>query len=743
MARKIDTGFVVGDQTVERELSSDGRTAAITNLRTGRRVPVESEELKISLGDRALTRADFALAGIDVAEDLVVRLTSTDLDVEVRFSGARKTLFLRSRAELFIEAVDVERLRVEDTVDLGGLGQPFFIGGDLFLALEHPAGHQLRENGALILRHFPGKRAAALMSCTSIIGASESGAVERGFADYVRTIRSRPARSFVVFTGFYDRQGADVTEANMDIELEALNGELVQKRGVRLDAFCVDRGWANLQSVWRHNPRAFPHGLEPFSARCRAAGARLGLWVPLTAYYHADPHLCGLDTHWGAAAGYEIAPNFEFFCVAGPRYRAALKESLADLVTTAGVGYLKHDYNYFFCAAPDHGHATTEDASREAIADALIEIFEHTRALAPDVYITPTSGMWLSPWWLRHCETVWPRHCVDWAYEKKPLAIEPRDWEMTYRDSRIHMNLREDRAQFPLSAIMTLGIIDGRLNRLGGANEPLRKWVDNAMLCMARGTMLKELYLSPDLVTPAQWDALASALHWAESRADVLVEGEMILGDPARGETYGYRHEAAGRTIICLRNPTFEDAVVELDLKLRADQVALVTYPYAEAFQGKLRVPALAVLVIETFSKNELGFDPPPGRFAIAGGELRSLGEPEPAPRAEKKRTWRGELSVTARGLVRPGQLVFVTPSKERATVARDVRYVDGDGWTAAVIELAPGDHEVRAKCSKDTRVYLIHEMHRATRTVSKVNTLPFPPHAFASVDACVMSADR
>ena len=104
--------------------------------------------------------------------------------------------------------------------------------------------------------------------------------------------------------------------------------------------------------------------------------------------------------------------------------------------------------------------------------------------------------MWLSPWWLKYVDTVWMQHCADFGYNKEVVAYEPRDWAMTYRDAAIHQNLHGDRSQFPASGIMTIGIIDGKRNRLGGENEPLDRWANNVVVNVGRGSMLKELYWS-------------------------------------------------------------------------------------------------------------------------------------------------------------------------------------------------------------------------------------------------------
>ena len=76
------------------------------------------------------------------------------------------------------------------------------------------------------------------------------------------------------------------------------------------------------------------------------------------------------------------------------------------------IDYFKHDFNSFSCAADGHGHLPEAIYGREANVDAEIEMFGFLDEVNPGIYINPSSGMWLSPWWLMHVDTVWMRYCA-------------------------------------------------------------------------------------------------------------------------------------------------------------------------------------------------------------------------------------------------------------------------------------------------------------------------------------------
>jgi hypothetical protein len=113
---------------------------------------------------------------------------------------------------------------------------------------------------------------------------------------------------------------------------------------------------------------------------------------------------------------------------------------------------------------------------------------------------------------------------------------------------------------------MTHGIIKGNLQKLGGEAEPLDKFTDNALLYFARGVSMWELYVSPDLLTDGEWNALAKSIRWAKDRFKVLRSTEMIGGDPGESLSYGYAHFAGKRGIIAARNPSIEPQTLKTSL---------------------------------------------------------------------------------------------------------------------------------------------------------------------------------
>ncbi len=94
-------------------------------------------------------------------------------------------------------------------------------------------------------------------------------------------------------------------------------------------------------------------------------------------------------------------------------------------------------------------------------------------------------------------------------------------------------------------------LLKGRLNFLGGNDESLHSFSNEVMMYFGRGVMMWELYVSPELLSNSEWEAIASAIKWAKENKEVLTKTKMILGDPLKREPYGYTHftEDKGNTL--------------------------------------------------------------------------------------------------------------------------------------------------------------------------------------------------
>lgn len=512
----------------------------------------------------------------------------------------RRTLAVRDSAAggHFLSSIHPERgwfRPVRKVLKTRGFGQPVAAlgpAGGFFLGMEYPiatnmmsqkAGDSVFVDCEVELGKTIGS--AWLESEPVVIGLSPDPYVELAFSRYLDAIRVAPATPYLLYNSWYDLRAPEMVkdssrvlnERNCLRAIRLLQQELVEKRGVRLDAFVLDDGWDIYRSDWRLRPEEFPNGFRPLREELRRSGSCLGIWVgPIGGYSHRDWRVGFMS-----AAGYETVGDQ--MCVAGQRYSRRLRELVTDFVRVDSVLYFKWDGIQFSCSQPGHGHLPGI-YSRRAVMETVIDLCRSVRAVNPSVFTNVTSGTWLSPWWLKYTNTIWMQG-ADYGYANVP-SISRRDRAITYRDYVLYDDLVRQGFWFPVANLMTHGIIKGHLELLGDENEPLEKFTDDALLYVARGPAMWELYISPDLLSQGEWDALAGAIHWAKDRWPLLKETRMVGGDPGARQTYAYVHISGRRGIVAARNPDIETQPLsvplsaELGLTPGADSLAVVqTYP--------------------------------------------------------------------------------------------------------------------------------------------------------------------
>ena len=468
----------------------------------------------------------------------------------------------RARTTYTVSSVSVEdmHLPLQPLWPAKGFGQPIFTG-DLFWGLEYPASTNRMDGDHLTLSYIDGRILGPqhpYQSETAVMGVAPSGHVEEAFADYVNAIRVRPVRPFVLYNSWYDLQGKDLNQANVEQRVRDFRA----RGGIDLDSFVLDDGWDDLGGLWHVDSQQFPHGFVPVSSNLQKNGTHLGLWFGPGGGYAQNARTRLTN---GKKIGLEELAGGEWFCIAGPQYHKVLQDRMVEAVTKWGVNYLKLDGVPFGCNDPNHGHPIGIYSS-PAMTRVWISMLQAVRKARPDVFINFTTGSWLSPWWLQYADTLWMGG-ADYGYLNKVPIISPREAAMTYKDSVLYDDFVRHHDQAPMSSIMTHGIIDGRLNRLGGEHESPLEWTNGIVDYIGQGTMMWELYLTPSVLDQNKWNELSQAIQWAKAQRETLLgSGSMVLGDPAAGAIYGYVHRQPGHTLLVLRNPTIEPGTAKLAL---------------------------------------------------------------------------------------------------------------------------------------------------------------------------------
>jgi hypothetical protein len=562
---------------------------------------INGGDFTLEFGDgRSMRRAELRESGASSAD--VRLLVSADKSLAVRITRKCSNRPAYQRTILEITNVGVRELPLARVVmvDLPAppgarvagddRGSPVVVGSS-FLGVEHPFAENRIINGRLrcALPLMQPLRPGETVVASFVFGtAPEPSQLRRTFLAYLEKERPRPYAPFLHHNTWYNLGYSNsYSEADELALIATLGRELVEKRGMKLDAFVLDDGWDDTHTLWRFHS-GWPEGLKNMTAAAARFGAAPGIWLsPWGGYNRAKQERLAA----AAPEGFEIRDGS--FSLAGPRYYARFRELCSNVVRDYGVAYFKFDG----IGASSVG---VIDPAAGRDFDAMLRLVAELRGLRPGLYISQTTGTWASPWWLLHVDNIWRGgHDHDFT----GVGTDRQKW-LTYRDAETFKNIVCRGPLFPLNSLMIHGIIFAkRAAKLG--SDPGDDFATEVRSFFGTGTQLQELYLSPELLTSKDWDDLAAAANWARANADTLRDTHWLGGDPARLEPYGWAAWSPAKGIVTLRNPSDHPATFMLEigsafeLPTGATDRFRVTSPFADSCAPVVELQANAPTKIE------------------------------------------------------------------------------------------------------------------------------------------------
>jgi hypothetical protein len=496
----------------------------------------------------------------------------------------RQTVTLKAgRQPLEVGDVVLVELEAPGAVVAANVDGAPVVAGNMFFACEHPiarsevAGSAPSDGNRKPLRCiYPANallRPGEPRSYSAVIGVVPEGQIRRGFLYYLERERAHPYRPLLHYNNgseigceYWRRRLKDKPEAAAEFRrtqeqtwlanIRAFGQELVSKRGVVMDSFAHDFEWDDETLAWQFHG-GYPHGFTPAQQAARECGARVGVWLSPSGGYPCK----AARLEYGRKHGFEL--NANGLSLAGPRYYARFRTVCANMIREYGVNYFKFDGFGAGNSQPGAGPYASD-------VEALLRLMDELRALAPDVFLNPSTGTWPSPFWLVWSDSIW-RQGSDTSVLGK--GSDRQKW-ITYRDSEIYHGVLEKCPLYPISSLMIHGIYVNALPLFANPYDPAspRPTYDPADVVaeirsfFGTGTNLQEMYIAPPLMTPQTWDALAEAARWSRANADVLADTHWVGGDPAKGQVYGWASWSSRRGILTIRNPDDRPAQLALDL---------------------------------------------------------------------------------------------------------------------------------------------------------------------------------
>jgi hypothetical protein len=428
---------------------------------------------------------------------------------------------------------------------------PVVVAGDTFVGLEHPIAHATVKGDVV---RCGVDRAIDLgvgqsVETSAVFGTVRPGQLRRDFQAYVERERAHPYRPFLHYNTWYDLGYFNrYTQADLIATISKFGEELTTKRGVVLSSFMLDDGWDNPTTLWDFNP-SFTNGLTAVRDAVAKYHTAPGIWMSPWGGY-GKPHKQRLAA--ATQQGYEA--NKDGPILSGPKYYDHFRDVCLNLMKSADVNQFKFD-------GTGNASAWFPGSKFGSDFEAAISLIGELRAAKPDLFVNLTTGTWPSPFWCKYADSIW-RGGEDHSFAG--VGTWRQKW-ITYRDSDTYDEIASVSPLYPMNSLMLHGMIYARrANHL--KDDPGHDFPSEVHTYFGTGTQLQEMYITPDLLSPQDWDTLAEAANWSRANAATLVDTHWVGGDPKKLDVYGWASWSPAKGILTLRNPSDKPATIDLDV---------------------------------------------------------------------------------------------------------------------------------------------------------------------------------
>jgi hypothetical protein len=244
------------------------------------------------------------------------------------------------------------------------------------------------------------------------------------------------------------------------------------------------------------------------------------------------------------------------YALSGPLYYARFREVCLDMMRRYGVNQFKFD-------GTGNADSVVKGSAFDSDFSAALALIGDLRVANPAIYINLTTGTYPSPFWLMTADSIW-RGGEDDGFAG--VGADRERW-ITYRDADTYRRIVQGGPLYPLNSLMLHGIIYAQ-HRKRLDVDPGHDFRNEVRSYFGTGTQLQEMYITPSLLTAANWDDLAEAAKWSRANASVLKDTHWVGGDPAWLEPYGWASWTPHKAILTLRNPRDKPQTIRIDPQL-------------------------------------------------------------------------------------------------------------------------------------------------------------------------------
>ncbi len=429
----------------------------------------------------------------------------------------------------------------------------------------------------------------------SVIGLFAPDQQRRSFLSYIEREKPVPYRTFVHYNDWYEvgivrhdfKDPMQRTTEQISMEIaKTWKRELYKKRKTTIDAFVIDDGWDDFNSLWDFHV-GFPQGFANLNKLVTSMDCGMGTWLgPVGGYGYSKNQRIA---YWNKTHPNNRISNFE---LSNPIYFNAFVGRCTDMVKKYDMRYFKFDGISTKPIA--YGPAGLEDA------EGIISVLAALRKARPDIFLNTTVGTWASPFWFMHADSIWRQ---EGDFDQIGTMGDARDRWITYRDRLVHEIFVTGAPLFPINSIMIHGTIITKNGPPRVMSKDPANCIKEIRTAFTSGSALQELYVDADLMNQQDgilWDELARNIEWIRRNADVLADVHWVGGNPwdkekKDGDIYGWASWNKSKCTLSLRNSSEHTKTLNGTLRQILDVPPTVkgTVTLRSSFDDQTRLPVM------------------------------------------------------------------------------------------------------------------------------------------------------
>lgn len=387
---------------------------------------------------------------------------------------------------------------------------------------------------------------------SSVVGLIEPGQARRSFLRYSERERAVPYRVFVHYNDWYEvgirlHDNPDPLKRTTDAVWKGITDhwkrELFDKRKTYLDAFVIDDGWDEFNSLWDFHA-GFPKGFANINSAASKMKAGIGTWLGPVGGYGSSKSM--RLAYWNKNHPTHQINNFE---LSDKEYFDAFVGRCREMLKKYDMRYFKFDG--ISTAFHAKGPVNLEDA------EGIIRVVTALRKTRPNLFVNATVGTWASPFWFHYVDSVWRQEN---DFGQLGTAGDARDKWITYRDHLVYEVFVQGAPLFPINCLMTHGTIITRNGPPHVMSTDPQNCIKEMRAAFGSGSGLQEIYAEADLLDQDNgrlWDELAACIAWIRRNSDVLSDVHWVGGNPwdgSEGCVYGWAAWNTRKCTLTLRN---------------------------------------------------------------------------------------------------------------------------------------------------------------------------------------------